>query len=72
MATVWPHVAFNLPCLIIPLLIRGAIKRKGRKQALIRLGVLQIKAGGPAAVPPGLKCQRLVISHQEETRDGQL
>lgn len=60
-----PHVAFNLPRLIILPLIRGAIKRKGRKQMLIRLDVWQIKMGGPAMAQPRLKCQQLVISHQQ-------
>lgn len=32
---------------------------------LIRLDVWQIKTGGPAAAQPSLKCQRLVISHQQ-------
>lgn len=32
---------------------------------LIRLDVWQIKSGGPAVAQPRLKCQQLVISHQQ-------
>lgn len=63
-----PHITFSFSHLIILPLIRGAIKRKGRKQVLIRLDMWQIKMGGLAVAQPRLKCQRLVISHQRSPK----